>query len=179
MKKTNIVPHRSNRQIAEPLAPSIPVILVALSAGMIELINIASRESFKMPTTLRVGSANDLMKQCPFSHHRVVIDDETSAAEIFQAALKNSNLVDRNKPTIFVIRPQSMFVADLAKTELVLLINMVEASGYAIADIQFFLKDKIDEDDWAYLESLQISDIVFPDNRSKMGKLRRWFSQNL
>lgn len=181
MAKANIVPYRSNREASEPFQAAVPVLLVALSAGAIELIDVATRESFRMPTVSRVGTANELLKHCPFSHHRIVIDDEMVAAEMFQAALKNSELVDIDVPTIFVIRPQSAFVADLSKTELALLVNMVEYSGYPIADIQFFLKDKISEDDWKYLEELQVRDIVLPSRKRSgaMEKIRRWFNQNL
>ncbi|MDK4687986.1 hypothetical protein [Kingella negevensis] len=174
--------HRSNRMPMEAFKTITPVVLVSLSAGMIELVDVHTHESFKMPTTMRIGSANDLMKHCPFSHHRVVIDDENVAAEIFQAALKSCSFVQHDVPTIFVVRPQSSFVGDLAKSELHLLSKMVDRSGFTIADVQFFLKDKVTEEDWTYFEELQMrqSELVMPTHDSgTMSRIRRWFNQNL
>ena len=110
------------------------------------------------------------------------MDDEEVAAEIFQAALNNSNMVSRDIPTLFVIQPQSGFIGDLAKSELNLLINMVYETGYPVADIQFFLKDHIGEDDWQYLEQLCRRSFALPAVQHKensLVRLKNWLNQNL
>ena len=163
----------------------IPVLLVSLSAGIIEIHNMSNnRASFKMPTTLRIGLVDDVMKPCPFSHPRVAIDDEQVAADIFQNALAKSGMVQRNQPCIVVLHPQSHFASDMTQSELQMLTRMVHESGFPIhGEVYFLLKPSIDESDWQYFEAMArepAPQLMQPENQA--GVLRRawnWLAQNL
>ena len=163
---------------------TLPVIFVHLTQGAIILVDVHSRKTIKVPTTLRVGSAQNLMKPCPFSHARLVIDDEAVAADIFQAALKNCSFISNRAPILFIVQPQISFVHNITKSELEMLTRMIKQSGFPIVDIQFFLNDKITDDDWQYFAHLPSNYPSFQpekhrDTTSQIRKLKNWFSQNL
>lgn len=166
--------------------PAVPVILVLLSAGVIELIDVATRRPFRMNTTVHVGAALELIKHCPFSHKRVAVDDENVAAEILQTALRTSGFVESEQACVLVIRPAPTFVDDISKTELISLSAMVAKTGFPVLETQFFLKPTIEEEDWAYFEALQnqqeeIEPIHQPtyENGNLMNRFRNWIDKNL
>ena len=80
-----------------------------------------------------------------------------------------------------MVRPQSQFVYDLSKTELELLSRIVRQSGYTVAELQFYLKDSISDEDWPYLEALarQRMEYIEPPRPHIIKRFVRWFSQNL
>ena len=163
----------------------IPVLLVSLSAGIIEIHNMSSnRASFKMPTTLRIGLVDDVMKPCPFSHPRVAIDDEQVAADIFQNALAKSGMAKHDRPCVIVIHPQSHFASDMTQSELQMLTRMVHESGFPIyGEVYFLLKPTIDESDWQYFEAMAREPVQQETQpKKRAGVVRRtwdWLSQNL
>lgn len=171
----------------EPTSRAVPVILVLLSAGAIDLIDVATRQSFRMSTTVHVGAALELIKHCPFSHARVAVDDENTAAEILQAALRTSGFVDAHQPCVLVIRPAPQFVDDISKTELISLSAMVAKTGFNVIETQFFLKSTLEAEDWAYFEALQNqqNEIAQPaqhyheETGSLLGNFRNWINKNL
>ena len=172
----------------QPIQSAIPVVLLQLTAGALILVNVMTRQAFKMPTTLRVGSAQDLMKPCPFSHLRIAIDDEQVACDIFQAALKACPFVSANEATLFIVQPQAQFVGNIAKSELTMLNRMVLNANFPIVDVQFFLNDTLTEDDWKYFTNLpntykkSITTVISdnpPEEEAKIGKFRKWINRNL
>lgn len=171
---------------ALPYRPSVPVILVLLSAGVIELLDVATRRKFRMNTTVHVGVALELIKHCPFSHKRVAVDDENVAAEILQTALRTSGFVENEQPCVLVIRPAPAFVGDISKTELISLSAMVAKSGFQVAETQFFLKPDIEDEDWVYFEALQhqqneVETLPEPEYQEEglVNRFRHWIDKNL
>ena len=134
-----------------------PTILVQLTVGALILVDVYSRQAFKMPTTLRVGTINELIKSCPFSHPRMIISDEQSATEIFKMALNACPFVTMEEASIFVIQPQPSFISNIATCELIMMQNMIQKSGYPIIETQFLLNESIAEEDWKFLINLSQS----------------------
>lgn len=171
----------------ESATRAVPVILVLLSAGTIDLIDVATRQNFRMNTTVHVGAALELIKNCPFSHARVAVDDENTAAEILQAALRTSGFVENQQPCVLVIRPAPQFVNDISKTELISLSAMVAKSGFNVIETQFFLKPTVESEDWTYFEALQNqqNEVALPsqnyheESNSFMERVRHWVSKTL
>lgn len=169
-----------------PARPSVPVVLVLLSAGVIELIDVATRRQYRMNTTVHVGAALELIKHCPFSHARVAVDDENVAAEILQTALRTSGFVDNDQACVLVIRPAPQFVNDISKTELISLSAMVAKSGFQVAETQFFLKPAVEDEDWIYFQALQnqqdeIETLPEPEYPQEgfINRFRHWIDKNL
>ena len=161
------------------LSVTMPVVLLRLSAGSLQLVDVATRQAFKMPTTLHIGSAQDLMKPCPFSHARIVIDDEQVALDIFQIAQQACPFINADSPTLYIVQPQQAFVNNIAKSELQMLSNMILNAEYPVVDVQFFLNEKISEDDWHYFTHLPTMYDIVSEPSGKLSWLKNWFHRNL
>lgn len=187
MKRVDTMTIETENHEIESTSHAVPVILVLLSAGSIDLLDVATRQSFRMSTTVHIGAALELIKHCPFSHARVAVDDENTAAEILQTALRTSGFVDSHQPCVLVIRPAPQFVNDISKTELISLSAMVAKTGFNVIETQFFLKTTIESEDWAYFEALQNQhnevDLPTPhypqESDSLMTHLRNMFTKYL